>query len=357
MPEIDSILVRAVHAGASDVHFQSGERPRWRVNGLLETPENTQLLTSEGLECAVGEVLSPQQKRRLESESEVTFSHTVDGGARFRASLFRGPTGAGAVFHRVPAQIPTLAELHLERAMAPLLEVESGLVLVTGPSGSGKTCTLAALLDRINFESRRHVITLEDPIEFWHPNKHSIVHQRELHRDFSDFPSGIEAALGEDPDVILVGELRDAATARPALAAAEAGVLVLSTLRAQSAAGAVECLLGLFPPAEQPLALAMLAQGLAGVVTQYLLRQVDHDGFLPATEVLLVSQAVANLLREGRTQDLPSLIQGARSIGMHTLDDSMERLVVSRHVDPEDAYTFARQKARFEGPLAASARA
>jgi twitching motility protein PilT len=259
------------------------------------------------------------------------------------------------VFRRIPPEVPTIRELELPESVEAFAHRRGGLVLVTGATGSGKSSTLAALVDVINEQYRRHVITLEDPIEFLHPPKQSIVHQRGLHYDLTDFPSGIRAALREDPEVLLIGEMRDLETMRLALTAAEVGALVFGTLATSGAVETVDRIVEVFPSDEQPMVRSVLSHALAGVVSQVLLRRVDRPGRVVATEVLVGTPAVANLIREGKTQDLTTVIQTGRATGMHTLDDSLEGLVARGIVEAEEACYYASNKARFQGRGAAAA--
>ncbi|HYE80246.1 MAG TPA: PilT/PilU family type 4a pilus ATPase, partial [bacterium] len=229
-----------------------------------------------------------------------------------------------------------------------LIHLRGGVVLVTGPTGSGKTSTLASLIDLINTQYRKHIITLEDPIEYLQPSKKSVVHQRGLHYDITDFPSGLKAALREDPDIILIGEMRDLETIRLALTAAEVGSLVFGTLHTNGAVQSVDRIIDVFPADEQPQIRAMLSQSLQGVVSQVLLKNVQTGGRIPATEVMFGSPAVSNLIREAKIQDIVSIIQAGKQQGMHTMDDSLVQLVTKKLVDPEEAYSYAENKGWFE---------
>ncbi|MGH7859279.1 MAG: type IV pilus twitching motility protein PilT, partial [Candidatus Binatia bacterium] len=244
--------------------------------------------------------------------------------------------------------IPTLGELNLPKEIETFAHMRSGLVLVTGCTGSGKTSTLAAIINLINYTYRKHIITLEDPIEYVYTSRKSVIHQRGLYDDIVDFQSGIVAALREDPDVVLVGEMRDLDTIRLALTAAEVGTLVFATLHTNSAADSIDRIIDVFDETEQPRVRAMLSQSLSGIVSQVLLRRFDKPGRLPATEILISTPAVSHLIREGKSHDITNVIQGGRAQGMHTLDDSLLALVEQRLVDPTTAYRHAWSKVRFE---------
>jgi len=350
MTRLDTLLGRMHAAFASDLHLKVGWAPRYRIHGDLLKIDKEPALGHQELEELILAILSPVQRERFADRRELDFTHSLGGleGERFRCCAFQEQLGLAAVFRRIPADVPTLRELEIPESVETFAHRRSGLLLVTGATGSGKSSTLAALVDVINEQYRRHVITLEDPIEFVHAPKQSIVHQRGLHYDLVDFPSGIRAALREDPDVLLVGEMRDLDTMRLALTAAEIGALVLATLHTNGAVETVDRIVEVFPADEQPLVRSILSHAMAGVVSQVLLRRVDRPGRVVATEVLVATPAVANLIREGKTQDLVTVLQTGRALGMHTLDDSLEALVARGVVDVEEAGHYASNKARFQ---------
>jgi twitching motility protein PilT len=348
MATIDRMLHLMKSSDASDLHLKPGMKPRYRIQGELQDVAGSEVLTREQVDHITREILSEEQDRWYQEAGEIDFAYGDVKSGRFRCNYFQEYRGPGAVYRRIPVEIPSLKDLNLPSSLDSLIHVRNGLVLVTGPTGSGKTSTLASLIDLINSQYRKHIITLEDPIEYLHPSKKSVVHQRGLHYDITDFPSGLRAALREDPDIILIGEMRDLETIRLALTAAEVGSLVFATLHTNGAAASVDRIIDVFPADEQPQIRAMLAQSLMGVVSQVLLRRPDTGGRVPATEVMFGNPAVSNLIREAKVQDIVSVIQAGKQQGMHTLDDSLVNLVTKRLVDPEEAYSYAENKGWFE---------
>lgn len=348
MAEIDTLLNKTAELGASDLHLRVGQQPRYRVNGALEVVADSQPLSAEGLERLTTEILSAEQEAQYQGFHEVDFSYSSGEGSRFRCNYFRDYAGLAAVFRRIPAKVPTVKELNLPFEVEAFAHLRRGLVLVTGSSGSGKSSTLAALIRLINESYSQHIITLEDPIEYVHECDRSVIHQRGMHYDINDFRSGILAATREDPDVLLIGELRDLESIRLALTAAELGTLVFATLHTNSAADAVDRIIDVFPAEEQPHVRTSLSQSLVGIIGQTLVPLQDGSGRHPATEILRVTPAVANLIRENKIQDIFNQMQSGRGEGMHTLEDSLLGLVRSGKIAAEEAYLHARQKVRFE---------
>lgn len=348
MARIDRLLDRMKEKEASDLHLKVGMKPRFRVRGDLQDVEGTSPLSRDQLDSMTREILTEEQEKLYRDAGEIDFAYGDVKSGRFRCNYFQEHRGPAAVFRRIPVQIPTLKELNLPPVLENLVHLRGGLVLVTGPTGSGKTSTLAALLDIINSTQRKHIITLEDPIEYLHPSKKSVVHQRGLHYDMTDFATGIRAALREDPDILLIGEMRDLETIQLALTAAEVGCIVFATLHTNGAQDSIDRIIDVFPADEQPQIRAMLSQGLAGVVSQVLLARTDQPGRMPATEVLFGNPAVSNLIREAKVQEITSTIQAGKQQGMHTLDDSLMGLVNKKMVSPEEAYSYAENKSWFE---------
>ena len=348
MPQIDTLLEAMHQSSASDLHLKVGIRPRYRIHGRIEENERDAELTRDDVEQLTRELLSTAQAAYYAENHEIDFSYGNAQLGRFRCNCFQDYWGPAAVFRSIPARVPTMHELRLPDEVGSFAHLHRGLVLVTGSSGTGKTSTLASIIDTINQNYRKHIITLEDPIEYLHPPKKSVVHQRGMHYDIVDFESGIVDATRQDPDVILIGELRDLPSIRQALTAAELGILVFATLHTNSAADSIDRIVDVFPPNEQPQVQTMLSQCLEGVVCQALLPRIDGDGRVPATEILKTTPAVSNMIREGKTQDLSNAIQSGRSHGMHTLDDSLRNLVEEGVVDPREAYSHANNKASFE---------
>jgi twitching motility protein PilT len=348
MALIDKYLTLMSKADASDLHLKVGNRPRFRSLGELRDVEGSEVLSLEEVDRMCREILTEEQDRWYQESGEIDFAYGDVKFGRYRCNYFKEHWGPAACFRRIPVQIPTLKELNLPASIESLVHLRGGIVLVTGPTGSGKTSTLASLLDLINQQQRKHIITLEDPIEYLHPSKRSVVHQRGLHYDITDFPSGLRAALREDPDILLIGEMRDLETIRLALTAAEVGSLVFATLHTNGATQTVDRIIDVFPADEQAQIRAMLSQSLQGVVSQVLLKRLDTGGRIPATEVMFGNPAVSNLIREAKIQEIVSVIQAGKQQGMHTLDDSLVQLVTKKLVDPEEAFSYAENKGWFE---------
>ncbi|MEM7201898.1 MAG: PilT/PilU family type 4a pilus ATPase [Planctomycetota bacterium] len=348
MAQIDELLHKMTTEGASDLHLKVGVRPRYRIDGDLIEDGDTGALAWEDLERLTTEILSPEQERHYAETRELDFAYGNPNIGRFRCNYFQDWWGPAAVFRRIPSQVPTLKQLGLPEELATFAHLHRGLVLVTGSSGSGKTSTLAALIDVINENYRKHIITLEDPIEYLHEPKKAIIHQRGMHYDIVDFETGIVDSTRQDPDVLLIGELRDLPSIRQALVAAELGTLVFATLHTNSASDSVDRIIDVFPHEEQPQVRTMLSQCLAGVVCQVLVNRSESHGRLPAVEILKITPAVANLIREGKTQDIPNNIQSGRNYGMQTMDDALRDLMKQRHITPHEAWLHSRNKSNFE---------
>jgi twitching motility protein PilT len=335
-------------AAASDLHLRCGQKPRLRLHGELEPIEAMDAVEPKDLERLMGEALTDAQQRRFQADGEVDCACVDDRGTRYRVNFFRDARGPAAAFRRIPAQILSLDTLDLPEEVETLAHVHRGLVLVTGATGSGKSSTLAALIDVINRNYVKHVVTLEDPVEFVHPSLKASIQQRAIGDDVPDFSQGVRDALRSDTDVLMVGELRDLETIRAALTASETGMLVYATLHTNDAAQTIDRLVDVFPSAEQPQVRAMLAESLTGVLSQALLKRADKQGRVPATEMMLASPAVSALIREGKSHELPNVIQSGRDRGMHRLDDSIERLLRHGLVTREEALASARQRTRFD---------
>jgi twitching motility protein PilT len=342
-------LFRQVNAlDASDLHLRTGQRPRVRVHGELLPVDGGEPAAEADLETILKQLLSPNQEARFERDGELDCACVDEEGTRYRANFFRDANGVAAALRRIPARLRTLADLSMPREVEQLAHVRRGLVLVTGATGSGKSSTLAALIDVINHQYARNILTLEDPIEFTHTGALSLIRQRAIGDDVPDFATGVRDALRADCDVLLVGELRDLETTRAALTAAETGLLVFSTLHTNDAAQTVDRVIDLFPVEEQAQARAMLAECLAGVLSQTLLRRCKTGGRLPATELLFATPAVASIIRDGRSHELLNVIQAGKAKGMHRLDDSLERLVKDDVVDVNEALAACKNRGRFE---------
>jgi twitching motility protein PilT len=321
------VLTKMAEDRASDVHLSPGFRPAIRVRGRIVPLEEYERLTPQQTRDTVYGLLNDDQRKRFESHKQLDLAYAVPGVARFRVNCFFQRGSISAAFRRIPHQIPRLDELGLPPVLGELTKKPRGLVLVTGPTGSGKSTSLAAMLDVINEEREEHMLTIEDPIEFLHQHKRCIVNQREIGADAEDFGSALKAALREDPDVILVGEMRDLETMSTALTAAETGHLVFATLHTQSTSQTVDRIIDIFPAEQQAQVRMQLSIALQAVITQQLLPTIDGSGRVVATEVLIPTPAVRNLIREGKTHQIYSAIQTSGSIGMQTMDAHLAQLV------------------------------
>ncbi|GAB6063782.1 type IV pilus twitching motility protein PilT [Deferrisoma palaeochoriense] len=352
MPRIDALLRHLVDLGGSDLHLSAGAPPVFRVNGRLQKTRHPPLDPGE-VEDLLAEILSDEEIARLEDEGDLDFSYGAEGLGRFRGNAYTHRKGWAAAFRWIPGAPPTLEQLGHPHVVAELALAQRGLVVVTGPTGSGKSTTLAAMIQHRNRERADHVITLEDPLEFLHEDDRCLIHQREVRRHARSFAAGLRAALREDPDVLLVGEMRDTETIAMALTAAETGMLVLGTLHTQSAAKTVDRIIDAFPAGQQDQVRAMLAESLRGVVAQVLLRRSDGRGRVAGLEILVNVPAVAHLIREGKTFQIPSVIQTGRKQGMQLLDQHLLELVNTKTITPEEALRHAQNRALFERMVSA----
>src|SRR3954449_5238575 len=321
------VLTRMTEERASDVHLSPGFPPAMRVRGKIVPLEEYGPMLPQQTRDTVYSLLNDDQRKRFESRKQLDLAYAVPGVARFRVNCFFQRGAISAAFRRIPHEIPRLDELGLPRVLEDLTRKPRGLVLVTGPTGSGKSTSLAAMLDVINAEREEHILTIEDPIEFLHKHKSCIVNQREIGADAEDFATALKAALREDPDVILVGEMRDLETMSTALTAAETGHLVFATLHTQSTAQTVDRIIDIFPAQQQAQVRMQLSIALQGVITQQLVPTVDGAGRVVAAEVLIPTPAVRNLIREGKTHQIYSAIQTSGAIGMQTMDAHLAQLV------------------------------
>jgi twitching motility protein PilT len=321
------VLRRMVEAKASDVHITPGVPPAIRDKGKIEPMEGFPVLSGQETREVVYSILNDDQRKRFETGKQLDFAYAIPGVARFRVNCFFQRGSVSAAFRLVPQDIPALDSLGVPQVLRDLCAKPRGFVLVTGPTGSGKSTTLAAMIDVINSEKQDHILTIEDPIEFLHQHKRSIVNQREVGSDTPDFALGLRAALREDPDVILVGEMRDLETVSTALTAAETGHLVFATLHTQSTAQTVDRIIDVFPPQQQGQVRTQLSIALQGIVTQQLLPTADGIGRVVATEVLVPTPAIRNLIREGKTHQIYAAVQTSGAVGMQTMDADLARLV------------------------------
>ncbi len=323
------VLARMAAAKASDVHLTAGFPPAVREKGKIAPMEGFPVLSEQQTREVVYGILNDDQRKRFENNKQLDFAYAIPGVARFRVNCFFQRGAVSAAFRLVPQEIPALDSLGVPPVLRELTAKPRGFVLVTGPTGSGKSTTLAAMLDVINDERQDHILTIEDPIEFLHHHKRSIVNQREVGTDAPDFALGLRAALREDPDVILVGEMRDLETISTALTAAETGHLVFATLHTQDTAQTIDRIIDVFPPAQQGQVRVQLSVSLQGIITQQLLPTADGAARVAACEVLIPTPAVRNLIREGKTHQIPSVLQTSSSHGMQSMNAALATLVRS----------------------------
>src|SRR6476661_1655423 len=348
---IDELLERMVEANASDLHVTTGTPPAIRVRGEVERLEGFDALTAEQTQQLLYRILSSEQQKHFELGRQLDFSYSIPGLARFRVNVYFQRESIGAAFRLIPTELKTLEELGIPDSLHVLAEKPRGLVLVTGPTGSGKSTTLAAIIDEINRNRSEHILTIEDPIEFVHRHKRCIVNQREIGPDATSFGEALRAALRQDPDVILVGEMRDLETISTALTAAETGHLVFGTLHTQSAPSTIDRIIDVFPAEQQEQIRIQIASSLQGVVTQALLPTADGMGRVPALEVLLPDDAVRNLIRQGKVEQIYSVMQTNTGRGMQTMEQSLADLIQRRVVDFEVGLTRSSRPQQLIGLL------
>ena len=343
MAAVDTMLRYMVEHNASDVHLTSGLKPYMRIHGEMCAIEEFELMTSEGILSILNEIMNDHNRAQLRDEWDTDFAHEVPGLGRFRVNGFFDMRGAGTVMRQIPERIPTVEELALPAALREFCMMSKGLVVVTGPTGSGKSTTLAALIDTINRTRAEHIITIEDPIEFVHKPIKCLINQREVHRDTTTFARALRAGLREDPDIVMVGEMRDLETMEIAIETAETGHLVFATLHTNTAATTVDRIIDKFPSDRQNQIRSMLGDALKGVVAQTLCRKIG-GGRIASFEVLMVNVPVANLIREAKSFMIPSVMQTSRNTGMQTFSDDLTRLVLKGKITPEEAYIKAIDK-------------
>jgi twitching motility protein PilT len=347
MKRVDELLARVVEMDGSDLHMLAGDPPRVRVYGELRSLENTPL-SAESVAASLAEVMPEHARATFDRGDGVDFAYEIEGVSRFRVNVLRHINGLGAVFRAIPSHSMALDDLGLPPVVASLSMQRHGLVLVTGKTGSGKTTTLAAVVHDINSRRRCHIITIEDPIEFLHERKRALISQRQVGLHTSSFASALRSALREDPDVILVGEMRDLETISLAVTAAETGILVLGTLHTSGAASTVDRIVNAFPAGKQGQIRSMLSTSLRGVISQQLVRRADRRGRVAAIEILVNTPAVANLIREGRSDQLGSTMQAGALVGMQTMDGALRRLLEAGAITGREAYEKAVNKSEFE---------
>jgi len=347
---VTDLLRRMVEADASDLHMKAGAPPVLRIDGRL-APQDSSQLTAESTQAAFSQITTPEQRDLFDREKELDFAYSVDGIGRFRVNAAMQRSSITLAFRLVRAETPTLEELDLPEICRSLVLKPRGLVLVTGPTGSGKSTTLAAMIDHLNQHEQRHIVTIEDPIEFIYKNKQCLISQRELGPDTHSFASALKHVLRQDPDVILVGEMRDLETIAAALTAAETGHLVLATLHTPSAAQTIDRIIDSFPPHQQQQIKVQLSTVIEAVLCQTLMRRADGAGRVAAVEVMVATSAVRNLIREGKTFQIPNVIQTGSQHGMQTLDQALAGLCRANAVTAEEALSRCANPEEFKKVL------
>ena len=347
MAKIDALFRMMKEQGASDLHLSSGNPPIFRQQGEM-VRLNFKSLEHEELKNILFEILSEKQKAHFEETKDLDFAYEVPEIARFRGNIMMQYRGIAGVFRIIPTKILSADELGLPEGVRRMTNFKKGMVLVTGPTGSGKSTTLAGMIDLINSTRKEHILTFEDPLEFIHQNKMSLMNQRQIGEHTESFASALRAALREDPDVILVGEMRDLTTIQLAMSAAETGHLVFGTLHTSTAAKTVDRIIDVFPTDQQEQVRAMLSESLKGVICQQLLKTAEGKGRVAALEIMLGTPAIANLIREGKTFQIPSIMQTAKKDGMQLMDQHLLDLLKTKKVNPEEAYRCSVDKKQFE---------
>jgi twitching motility protein PilT len=347
MPAIDEFLTQILEGNGSDLHFLAGDVPRIRQYGELKALRE-QPLSADTVKNILYEIMPKLSVERFEEKDGTDFAYAIPKVARFRVNVMRQLNGMGAVFRAIPSSAKTAEELKLPAAVMEMCKINSGLILVTGKTGSGKSTTLAAMIDDINRREKGHILTIEDPIEFVHSRKNCLISQREIGVHAATFASALNSALREDPDVILVGELRDLETMSIAVTAAEMGILVMATLHTNGAAPTVDRLVNAFPADKQPHVRTMLSTSLRGVVSQQLIQKADKQGRVAALEILVNTPAVANLIRQGKMDQLENAMQSGNANGMKLMDTAIQALLDSRQISGKEAFKKSINKSKFE---------
>ena len=347
MPRIDSFLKLGLAQGCSDVHLAVGVPPMLRMNGDL-MPIKFRELSDTELESYVMEILSDSQKEHFYSGKDLDFSYVGEEGSRFRVNLFRKVSGVGAVFRFIPNEVPTLEGLDMPETVRDFCDYHQGMVLVTGSTGTGKSTTLAAMIDHLNKTRNLNIISLEDPIEFVHPSKNCQVIQRELGTHLRSFADGVRSAMREDPDVILVGELRDAETISMAMTAAETGHLVLGTLHTTGAVKTIDRIIDALPGELREQTKSFLSQSLKAVVTQVLVKTLDGHNRKAILEILVNNRAISKLIMNDQSHQIPAQLQTGRDQGMQVMDAALLEAIEAKEIDPDDAFRFANDKRKFQ---------
>ena len=347
MAQIDAFFKLMHEQGASDLHLSSGSQPILRIRGELERIKY-KILENDELKALLYEITPEEKIKQFEETGDLDFAYEIPGLSRYRANFFRQLYGVGAVFREIPSTILTIDDLGFPMILKRLALLPKGLVLVTGPTGSGKSTTLAAIIDHANRIRKDHILTIEDPIEFVHQNINCTINHREIGRHTRSFAAALRGALREDPDIILVGEMRDLETVSLAIEAAETGHLVLATLHTISASKTVDRIIEVFPADQQAQIRATLADALRAVISQTLFKRIDRQGRVAALEILIATHAARNLIREGKTFQIPSVIQTGKKYGMQSLDDAIMEYLKKRWISGEEAYNKCGDKGKFK---------
>ena len=351
MAIIDSLFQELVTSGGSDLHLSQGQYPKLRIHGAISVIPNQPLLTEEVIHGLLSEICDPKAFELYLKTGDLDFAYSMDEQSRFRCNYLKQKNGLAAVFRLIPTEIASLEDLNIPEVVKQFADMRSGLVLITGPTGSGKSTTLAALIDYINTNYNRHIVTIEEPIEFVHTSKKSIITQREVPIQTPSFADGLRATLREDADIVLVGEMRDLETISLALTAAETGLLVFGTLHTNNARKTVDRIVDVFPADQQSQIRTMLSASLRGVVAQLLMKRSDKPGRVAVNEILFANTAVSAIIREGATQKLYDVIIGGKAEGMQFMDDAIWEKLCAGSVTPEEAYMKAIDKNRFKSFL------
>ena len=346
MAQIDAFFKLMNEQGASDLHMVAGQQPLLRIRGEMERIKFN-VLSNDDLKRMLYEIISEDKIKHFEETGDIDFGYEIAGLARYRGNLFQQKYGIGAVFREIPSTIMTCQQLSLPKVISQLATLPKGMVLVTGPTGSGKSTTLAVIVDEANRLRKDHILTIEDPIEFVHESQSCIVNHREVGTHTKSFSAALRGALREDPDIILVGELRDLETISLAMEAAMTGHLVFATLHTLNASKTVDRIIEIFPANQQAQVRSTLADALRAVISQTLFKRIDIKSRVPALEILICTPAVRNLIREGKSYQLPSVMQTGKKYGMQTMDDAIMEMLQKRWISPESAYTNSIDKTKF----------
>lgn len=346
MAQIDAYFMAMMEYKASDLHLSTSNPPILRINGEMERMDAPPL-ENDGLKAMLYEIAPEQKIKQFEETGDVDFGYEIPGQARFRANFFNQKYGVAAVFRQIPSKVLTAEQLGLPLVCRKFAMLTKGMVLVTGPTGSGKSTTLAGIIDHANITRRDHIITVEDPIEFVHRSQQCLINHREVGLHTRSFAAALRGALRQDPDIILVGEMRDLETIELAMTAAATGHLVFGTLHTQSAAKTIDRVIDVFPATQQNQVRTTLSEALKGVIAQNLFRRIDKPGRVAALEILVVNTAIANLIREGKTHQIPGMLQIGKKQGNQPLDDAVMDLLNKGIIDPQEAYTKCIDKKKF----------